>query len=340
MTGSPLRWGTATATISSSNMPVRRGARRSWWTARGELVLRARGDARRRCGARWRAPSRTGRTRRSGRRSIIESTTLLVADAVAARERRAAGSGALVIDSMPPATTMSASPARIMMVGQVDASEAREADLVDRQRGHAHGDAGLDRGLAGGDLALARPGDLAHEHVVDLARVDAGPLEDAADGGAPEVLRAERGEAPDSLPMAVRLPATMTLRDMMAPLCSNPELLETIDDLTRRGEEQNDCQERAGPRRKSRSASRRTAGLAKIDRGAVNRGRPEGSTSTSNTVACTRLRATIPVLSEKVRGTNSGMKANGEHGGLHVGEIGEQSPDGRPTPGFTRACPL
>ena len=67
--------------------------------------------------------------------------------------------------------------------------------------GTRHRDAGLDRGLAGGDLALAGQEDLAHEDVVDLVGGDAGPLESRLDGEAPEVHGRKAGEA---LPRACR----------------------------------------------------------------------------------------------------------------------------------------
>ena len=85
------------------------------------------------------------------------------------------------------------------LVGQRDRVEAGQADLVDRQRGHVHRDAALDRGLAGGDLAGAGLEHLAHDHVLDLVGRDARALErgldrDAAEVGGGEVL--ERAEQP------------------------------------------------------------------------------------------------------------------------------------------------
>ena len=74
---------------------------------------------------------------------------------------------------MPPATTMSASPALDHLVGQVDRVEPGQAHLVDRRGGHGHRDAAVDRGLAGGDLAGAGLEHLAHEHVVADSRATA-----------------------------------------------------------------------------------------------------------------------------------------------------------------------
>ena len=50
--------------------------------------------------------------------------------------------------------------------------------------GHAHRDAGLDRGLARRHLTLAGHQHLTHEHVLDLVRRDAGALERGLDGQA------------------------------------------------------------------------------------------------------------------------------------------------------------
>ena len=73
------------------------------------------------------------------------------------------------------------------LVGQRDRVDAGEADLVDRDRRDVHRDAGLDGGLAGGDLAGAGLDDLAHDHVLDLVAGDAGLLQRALDGDAAEV---------------------------------------------------------------------------------------------------------------------------------------------------------
>ena len=82
---------------------------------------------------------------------------------------------------------MSAAAGLDHQVGQVDGVEAREAHLVDGGGGHGHGDAGVGRGLAGGDLAGAGLEHLAHEHVVDLLGATPGPLEGGLDGEAAEV---------------------------------------------------------------------------------------------------------------------------------------------------------
>ena len=85
-----------------------------------------------------------------------------------------------------------------------------EAHLVDRDRGHRHRDAGLERGLARGDLALAGLQHLAHDHVVDLLGADAAAVERGLDREATEVHGREAASAPDSLPIGVRADETMT----------------------------------------------------------------------------------------------------------------------------------
>lgn len=85
------------------------------------------------------------------------------------------------------------------LVGERDRVQAREADLVDRQRRDVHGDAGLHGGLAGRDLPGAGLEDLPHDHVLDLVAADPGAVEggldrEAAEVGAGEGL--ERAEEP------------------------------------------------------------------------------------------------------------------------------------------------
>ena len=77
------------------------------------------------------------------------------------------------------------------LVGERDGVDAGEADLVDAQRRDVHGDAGLDGCLPCGDLPLTGVEDLAHDHVVDVLRVDARLVEGALDGEAAEVGAAE-----------------------------------------------------------------------------------------------------------------------------------------------------
>ena len=79
-------------------------------------------------------------------------------------------------------------------VGQVDGVEARQADLVDGGGRHGDRDAGLGRGLAGGDLAGPGLDDLPHEDVVDALGCDPGALEGAGDGEAAEVHGGEAGQ--------------------------------------------------------------------------------------------------------------------------------------------------
>ena len=100
--------------------------------------------------------------------------------------------GALVIDSMPPATTVPNSPAADQLVGQRDRMQPRQAHLVDRDGGHVHRHAAGDRRLPRGDLAAARLQHLTHDHVVDLLGREAGPLDRAANRDPAELRRRNR----------------------------------------------------------------------------------------------------------------------------------------------------
>jgi hypothetical protein len=71
--------------------------------------------------------------------------------------------------SMPPATTTSASPARIK---------------AEPSGGGAHfgGQSGADGGLAGWRLALTGGNDVAHQHLAHQAGIDPGPFHRFGDG--------------------------------------------------------------------------------------------------------------------------------------------------------------
>ena len=105
----------------------------------------------------------------------------------------------MVIDSIPPATTTSAAPALDEQVGQEDAVQTGEADLVDGGGRDRHGDPALHRRLPGRDLPLAGLQDLAHEDVVDLVGGHPGPLQGGGDGQATEVHGAEAGQGAGEL---------------------------------------------------------------------------------------------------------------------------------------------
>ncbi len=97
--------------------------------------------------------------------------------------------GALVIDSMPPATTISTSPARISWSAIAIALRPERHTLLMVIDGMVIGMPAATAGRAGGVLAGTGLDDLAHDHVVDLVAGDAGLLERALDGDAAEVGR-------------------------------------------------------------------------------------------------------------------------------------------------------
>ncbi len=115
---------------------------------------------------------------------------------------------------MPPATATSRSPARIAASMMPDGADARRADLVDRLRRDLLGDAGLDLGLARGDLPLAGLEHGAHDDVLDLLGLDLGALERGLDGDPAELGGLERGEPAAQLADGVRAALRMTVLDM------------------------------------------------------------------------------------------------------------------------------
>ena len=101
---------------------------------------------------------------------------------------------------MPPVTPTLEVAGADRLVGEADRAHARGADLVDRLRGDLLRDAGLDLGLARGDLPLAGLQHLAVDDLLDLVRLDLGALERRGDRVAAEVGRVERGEPAAHLP--------------------------------------------------------------------------------------------------------------------------------------------
>ena len=93
-----------------------------------------------------------------------------------------------VIDSMPPATTISRSPARISWSAIAMALRPDRQTLLMVIDGTSTG-CRRDAGGAGGVLAGAGLDHLAHDQVVDLLAGDAGLLQRALDGDAAELGR-------------------------------------------------------------------------------------------------------------------------------------------------------
>ena len=141
---------------------------------------------------------------------IIESTT---SPLPMRRPSRTRGSryGQLLIDSMPPATAMSMSPARDALVGEHHRLQARAADLVDRERGDVIGQAAVERRLPRRVLAEARATTtlpMMHSSTIAgsmPARRTASATTSAPSSGAVKPL-----SAPRNLPVGVRTALTMT----------------------------------------------------------------------------------------------------------------------------------
>ena len=85
--------------------------------------------------------------------------------------------GAWLMLSMPPVSTTSASPSRIICAAVDRRLDARAAEAIDRQRRHLDRQAGLEPDVP---RAIDRVGaglqDVAEDDVIDVLRLDAGPL--------------------------------------------------------------------------------------------------------------------------------------------------------------------
>src|SRR5919197_904515 len=86
------------------------------------------------------------------------------------------------------------------LIGERDRVQAREADLVDRERGHLDGDATVHGGLPSGDLSGTGMDHVSHDHVVDAVAGDARSTQRLGDGHAAELDRRARRERPLELP--------------------------------------------------------------------------------------------------------------------------------------------
>ena len=118
--------------------------------------------------------------------------------------------GALVIDSMPPATTISTSPARISWSAIAIALRPERQTLLIVIDGTSSESAGH-AGGAGGVLPGAGQDDLAHDQVVDLVALTPA-FSRAPLMATPPRSAAERSLSPPSRrPIGVRAPATMTV---------------------------------------------------------------------------------------------------------------------------------
>ena len=115
-----------------------------------------------------------------------------------AKPNRAPGTryGAWFIDSMPPATTSSASPGADLRGREHDRLEPGAADAVDRRGRGAVRQTGHQRRLAGRRLTDAGLEDLAHQDFVDGGRrgLETGPLDRRANGDAAQVRCGNRAQ--------------------------------------------------------------------------------------------------------------------------------------------------
>ena len=186
VTGSPLRCGTVTSTISSSNSPFLRGLGGPLVAERRVLVLVLAGELALLAVEVGRV-AHAAQVERAVQRVVRGRVDdLVVAVAVAGpgtgQQVRAVGHRlhAARDDDVELADAD-------QLVGHRDRVQPRQAHLVDRQRGHVHRDAALDRGLPRGDLPGPGLDHMTHDHVVDLVAGD------PATAPAPRRSRTRRG---------------------------------------------------------------------------------------------------------------------------------------------------
>ena len=157
--GSPLRCGISTGTISSSKRPFFCAAAAFWCERGGELVLLLAGELRA-VGVDLLGERRPSPLGRRVAQAVVGHRVDQLGVAVLGALARASGSrcGAWVIDSMPPATTISNSPARISWSASAIASRPDRHTLLIVSDGHGHRDAALDARPGGPGSGRRRPG--------------------------------------------------------------------------------------------------------------------------------------------------------------------------------------
>ncbi len=198
-TGSPLRCGISTATTSSSNRPSFQARAASWWLRAANASCSSRVNSCEPVLAASVSPPIAWSVKASHRPSWAMWSRTVTSPYLYPDRERSSRCGACVIDSMPPATTTSNSPARMSWSARAMASMPDRQTLLIPERRDVHRDARGGRGLPVRGLPGARGEHLAEDHVLDLLRRHAGLLERPADGhraevGGGEVL--ERAEHP------------------------------------------------------------------------------------------------------------------------------------------------
>ena len=113
---------------------------------------------------------------------------------------------------MPPVTTTLVIAGADHRVGDLDSADRGGADLVDRVRRDLDRNARPDRGLPGRRLAYPRLEHLAHDDVLDLVRLEPGPLESGLDRDPAQLRSLVPVRPPPSFPNGVLAVATMTDR--------------------------------------------------------------------------------------------------------------------------------
>ena len=114
------------------------------------------------------------------------------------------------MDSRPPASAISTSPARIWSAAEHDRLQARAAHLVERGRRRADRHAGAERGLARGRLAEAGRQHAAEDVFLDSAGLMPAASMAAFAAAAPSCGAVTGANTPWNAPMGVRRAETMT----------------------------------------------------------------------------------------------------------------------------------
>ena len=83
-----------------------------------------------------------------------------------------------------------------LLQAECDGAQARAAELVQLPGGLFLRNARLHGGLTGSVLSLTSGQDLAHNHFVDVAGGDIGPLQRALDGGSTQIMGGNRCKGP------------------------------------------------------------------------------------------------------------------------------------------------
>ena len=193
MSASPFRCGSVIGTISSRNQPASVAAAARRWLSAAQASCSARDT--------WYSSATTSPDRpmwqfsnAHHRPSWIIRSWISPLPMRRPSRRRGSAYGVLLMDSMPPATTTSASPSRTACAASITALSPEPHTLLIVSAPTVVGQPGLERGLARGRLTQAGRHDVAQDALVDLRRVQPGARDGFADGDRAQLGSGERLE--------------------------------------------------------------------------------------------------------------------------------------------------